>query len=94
MTTTTYIERDDGIDADHGLVDSKGRRIGGIALIHQGSGERSDRWYVRVQAARDGRKYGAITPWAELGSESDARSHARRQLAVQGDRYRRLYRAA
>lgn len=44
--------------ADHGVVDEKGRKVGGRATIWPGAN--IDEWIVEVHATRNGKLFGAI----------------------------------
>ena len=63
---------------DFGVVDAKGRKIGAVAVIV----ERSEKWIaskapscplaVRVQATRNGEKYGASQSWVCVENNDQA----------------------
>jgi hypothetical protein len=76
--------------AEHGLVDEKGRKVGGRAVVWKNNGD--GLFYVMLYATRDGVLFGAsptkyyyrVMP--EIGS---AREGALAILAAQGKRYAR-----
>jgi len=100
MTTFTQID-ETTLAADHGITDEKGRAIGGIAYIGEtGKWDRESETFIpdggycfRVQAARDGKDFGATTRSnkARCVTIEGAMEGARRALITQGNRYRESY---
>lgn len=94
-TETTII-----IDADYGLVDYKGRAIGGRAVIGKSPdvawdpdiGSRGHR--CQTQATRAGHPFGVASFNTYHASVADAEAYAQRQLAAQHKRFAKRYGAA
>lgn len=85
QTTETATDSTVTITADHGMVDSKGRRLGGYAEIKSGDLGIA----VRIYSTRDGKQFGASFPRPTVharGEMAAARKQALKSLAAQGAR--------
>lgn len=72
---------------DHGLVDDRGRKLGGIVQIGARSGQHS----VSIHATRDGVPYGALRRVEWCSSLERARKLAETKLRRQREGYRRKF---
>lgn len=88
------------ISAEHGIVDEKGRAVGGFAVVSEcrrWSIARSDYefvegWEVRILATRNGNIYGSAFPRpSKYPTLDEAKAAAERGLAAQGRRYAKKY---
>lgn len=80
---------------DHGLFDRKGRRIGGVAQINvddRPGTSTPGKYVVRVNAARNGRTYGASSELRVYETIDAAKSGAAVALLAQRGRYNRQFR--
>lgn len=100
-TETTII-----IDADYGLVDDKGRAIGGQATIGKEQASYNDQpadsplikavpslrgYPLQTQATRAGHPFGVASFNTYHSSVADAEAYAQRQLAAQHKRFAKRY---
>jgi hypothetical protein len=92
------------LEADHHLVDEKGRKVTGYAVIWEFRPEETSRWAresgvpfdgkrfeLRIHARRDGQHFAAIHSARFFESVDGALKAARKSLLDQGKRYARKY---
>lgn len=88
----------DRIVRDHGIVDSKGRKVGGYATIRTYSEPNStteDSYLVTTFATRDGKQFGSSFPSGTVikGDIEVARALAEKKLDAQGRRQAKAHAA-
>ena len=79
-----------GLNADYGLVDGKGRRVGGFAILWGKGGQ----WSLNVGATRDGKRFGASTRSTVHATETAGRTAALKKFRAQRARYAKTCSAA
>ena len=85
------------LEVDHGVLDERGRLVGGFGIVYQvGEGGwwapgHVGEWIFYTQATRDGVSYGASQRGHLRMTQSQAREAAESQLAAQRKSYRRKY---
>ena len=83
---------DDGFRSnvvEYGLRDDKGRSIGGYAVIS--IGYPNPGVWLRTQATRNGKTYGAITNRTECSSLEQAKALAEKKLQAAAKRYAKQF---
>lgn len=75
------------IKADFGIRDEKGRAVGGMAWVMAHDGQ----YTVRVQATRDGEKYGALTPSRIFSDSFAVQDFYMKRFADQAKSYAKKY---
>lgn len=82
------------LDVDHGLIDDKGRAIGGRAIIDDRlslNPPDSQRFELEIRTLRAGRQFGAVRPSSYFETEFHAKAEAAKRLARQGKGFAKLY---
>lgn len=92
------------ITAAHGIKDEKGREVGGYTTVARCDKRWDSATYayvatetfyvVRIQAARNGKHYGASSGSTECASLEAARTMAAKKLAAQAKSYAKKYAVA
>jgi hypothetical protein len=85
-TTPTHWRTD---NVDHGLVDEKGRKIGGRATVYVSSIDGN--FYAYAHATRDGQSFGAIPRATKCASLEQAQRFAISKLNSQRARYAKQF---
>ncbi len=89
VSLVIYGPGDETWHADHGVVDEKGRKVGGRVKVNTITG--SSQLTVRIIATRDGIEFGAIRRSESCTNLEHAHEVATRKLAAQRKAFARKY---
>jgi len=96
-TESSYRFSEDGIchvwrseKVSYGVKDAKGRDVGGYVTIENGSAWREPGFYVRTNATRDGKGFGAIAKSARCATLEEAKALGEKKIADAAKRYAKL----